>query len=336
MTHKLSIGLQWQGTIDREAAFRRVKIADEAGVDSVFVAEAWGMDAFSMLTQLAERTTRIKLGTGIVNYYSRTPGALAQHFGTLDHISEGRAIVGIGASSANVIEHFHGIPFNPTLARMKETVQIINMLMAEQPLNYEGKWFKLERGFTLRFKPFRDHIPVYVASFRPRAVKAVAEVADGWVPGWIPIGRVKAEIDRFRAHAAAAGRDPDALTVRAPGRIVVAPTPEAREKAREEAKGTLAFYVARMGDYYYEQLCDMGFAEECNAIRVAWRDHGSSAAYAAVDDDLLDALGCYGTVEQCRDRIAEQEEAGVTLHGVSIAGVESDVEQGRIFEALMR
>jgi alkanesulfonate monooxygenase SsuD/methylene tetrahydromethanopterin reductase-like flavin-dependent oxidoreductase (luciferase family) len=336
MTRKLSIGLQWQGNIDRESAFRRVKVADDAGVDSVFVAEAWGQDAFSMLTQLADRTTRIKLGTGIINYYSRTPAALAQHFGTLDEISQGRAIIGIGASSANVIEHFHGIPFNPTLARMKETVEIINLLMAGQPLNYEGKWFKLERGFTLRFETFREHIPIYVASFRPRAVKVVAEVADGWMPGWIPMNRVKAEIDKFRAHAAAAGRDASALDVRAPGRVVVALTPEAKEKARLDAKGTLAFYVARMGDYYYEQLCDMGFAEECNTIRVAWRDHGSSAAYAAVADEFIDALGVYGSVEECRDRLVEQEEAGVTVHGVSVLGAETDAETGRAYEGLLK
>ena len=336
MARKLSIGLQWQGNIDRESAFRRVKAADDAGVDSVFVAEAWGQDAFSMLTQLADRTSRIKLGTGIINYYSRTPAALAQHFGTLDEISQGRAVIGIGASSANVIEHFHGIPFNPTLARMKETIEIINMLMAGQPLNYEGKWFKLERGFTLRFKTFRDHIPVFVASFRPRAVKAVAEVADGWMPGWIPIGRVKAEIDRFKAHATAAGRDASKLDIRAPGRVAVALTPEAREKAREDAKGTLAFYVARMGDYYYQQLCDMGFTDECNVIRRAWREQGSSAAYAAVADDLIDSLGVYGSVEECRDRLVEQDEAGVTIHGVSIHGAESDAEQARAYEALMK
>src|SRR4051812_28959784 len=336
MARKLSIGLQWQGNIDRESAFRRVKAADDAGVDSVFVAEAWGQDAFSMLTQLADRTSRIKLGTGIINYYSRSPAALAQHFGTLDEISQGRALIGIGASSANVIEHFHGIPFNPTLARMKETIDIINLLMAGQPLNYEGKWFKLERGFTLRFKTYREHIPIYVASFRPRAVKAVAQVADGWMPGWIPMNRVKGEIDKFRAHAAAAGRDPNALDVRAPGRVVVALTPEAREKARQEAKGTLAFYVARMGDYYYEQLCDMGFTDECNVIRRAWRESGSEAAYAAVADDLIDALGVYGSVAECRDRLVEQEEAGVTLHGISISGLESGAEQSRIYEALMK
>src|SRR5262249_30571141 len=141
---KLSIGVNWQGNLDREEVFQRVRAADVAGVDSVFVAEAWGQDAFTLLTQLAERTSRIKLGTGIVNYYSRSPAALAQTFGTLDEISGGRMIVGLGASSANVIEHFHGIPFNPTLARMRETIEIINLLIAGQPLNFKGKWFNLE------------------------------------------------------------------------------------------------------------------------------------------------------------------------------------------------
>ena len=164
MDRKLSIGFNWQGNADRDATFKRVKIADAAGVHSAFIAEAWGQDAFVMLTQLVERTTRINLGTGIINYYSRTPAALAQAFATLDEISGGRMIIGLGASSANVIEHFHGVPFNPTLARMKETIEIINLLMAGQPLNYHGKWFNLDRGFTLRFKTLRDHIPVYVAS----------------------------------------------------------------------------------------------------------------------------------------------------------------------------
>jgi alkanesulfonate monooxygenase SsuD/methylene tetrahydromethanopterin reductase-like flavin-dependent oxidoreductase (luciferase family) len=333
VTRKLSISVAWQGNIDREDVFRRARIADEAGVDSVFVAEAWGQDAFTLLTQLVERTSRIKLGTGIINYYSRSPAALAQTFGTLDEISQGRMIIGLGASSANVIEHFHGIPFNPTLARMKETIEVINLLIAGQPLNYEGKWFKVSRGFTLRFQTYRDHIPVYVASFRPRAVKLVAEVADGWMPGWIPIQRAQGEVERFRAHAAAAGRDPASLTVRAPGRVVVTPNPE---KARDEAKANLAFYVARMGDYYYEQLCDMGFADECNVIRRAWREEGSAAAYAAVADDLVDALGAYGSVEECRDRLIEQDEAGVTLHTVAVQGVESEAEEGRIYEQLMK
>ena len=159
MTYRLTIGVNWQGEFDREKVFERVKIADDAGIESVLVAEAWGRDAFTLLTQLAERTNRIQLCTGIVNYYSRSPAALAQHFWTLDELSNGRMIVGLGASSANVIEHFHGIKFEPTLARMRETVQIINMLMANQNLEFKGKVFQLERGFTLRFPPVRDHIP---------------------------------------------------------------------------------------------------------------------------------------------------------------------------------
>ena len=333
MSYKLSIGFEWQGNRDMKAALERVRIAEDAGVDTVFVPEAWGQDAFSWLALIADRTSRIKLGTGIVNYYSRTPAALAQHFGTLDIISEGRMIIGLGASSANVIEHFHGIPFNPTLARMRETIEIINTLIAEVPLNYKGKWFDLQRGFTLRFKTYRSHIPVYVASFRPRAVKVVAEVADGWIPMMTPMDKLKPMIDGFRAHATAAGRDGSVLTVCTNGGIVVA---KDREKAREAGKATTAFYIARMGDYYYEQICDMGFKDEADLVRRAWAEGGSKAAYAAVPDHLCDALGAYGSVEECRERLQEQAEAGVNLHRVAVQGAESAVEEGRLLEALAK
>src|SRR5688572_9202329 len=183
MTRRLNVGFDWtMGMKERQASFDRVKAAEDSGVDTIFTSEAWGRDPFTFLTLLATRTSRVNLGTSIVNYYSRTPAALAQHFATLDELSGGRMIIGLGASSANVIEHFHGVPFNPTLARMRETVQVINMLMAEEPLDFKGKLFDLQRGFTLRFKPVRPHIPVYIASFRPRATTVVAEIADGWIP----------------------------------------------------------------------------------------------------------------------------------------------------------
>ncbi len=333
MDRKLSIDVNWQGNLDREATFERVRIADEAGVDSVFVGEAWGEDGFSILVQLADRTQRIRLGTGVVNYYSRTPGALAQHFGTLDNISHGRAIIGLGASSATVVEQFHGVPFNPTLARMRETVEIINALMREEPLYHAGKWFNLQGGFTLRFKTYRPHIPVYIASFRPRAMKVVAEVADGWMPRMIPIQHTKQQVDRLLGYVKDAGRDPAEMTVRASGTVVVARDVEA---ARRVGKGTVAFYVARMGDYYYDELCDMGYRDECDAIRRAWDETGSRGAADSVSDALADALGAYGSVEQCRERLIEQEEAGVNLHTVLIWDAESPLEAGRIYEALMK
>ncbi len=139
MARKLTMGLNWQGKLDFKALIDRVKIADDAGIDSMWVAEAWGHDAFTLLALLAEHTKHIKLGTSIVNIYSRTPAALAQHFGTLDELSDGRMIIGLGTSGPQVIEHFHGIKFNPPLTRMKEYVDIINMIMAGTPLNYNGK-----------------------------------------------------------------------------------------------------------------------------------------------------------------------------------------------------
>ncbi len=331
MAYRLSVGVNWQGEFDREQVFERVKIADDAGVESVLVAEAWGRDAFTLLTQLAERTKNIKLGTGIVNYYSRSPAALAQHFGTLDELSGGRMIIGLGASSANVIEHFHGIKFEPTLARMRETIQIINMLMANQNLEFHGKWFNLERGFTLRFKPVRDHIPVYVASFRPKATKVVAEVADGWMPTMIPIQNAKQQVDRFMGYVREAGRDPAQFTVRFGGVTVT----KNKERTLQAAKAGTAFYIARMGDFYYKQLSDMGFADEANEIRRAWKEGGSGAGIAAVSDDLSNSLGMVGSVEECRDRLAEEEAAGINLHSATIAGFDP-VEEGKVFEQLMR
>src|SRR5208337_2105485 len=155
MARKLTIGANWLGQLDFKALIERAKLAEQAGFHSIWGGETWGRDAFTALTILAEHTGKIQLGTSIVNTYSRTPAALAQHFATLDELSGGRMIIGLGTSGPNVIEHFHGIPFNPPLTRMREVVDIINLLIAGQPLNYPGKVFKLARGFTLRFEPVR-------------------------------------------------------------------------------------------------------------------------------------------------------------------------------------
>jgi hypothetical protein len=121
--------------------------------------------------------------------------------------------------------------------------------------------------------------------------------------------------------------------VRAGGSVTV--TKEAA-KARQASKENTAFYVARMGDFYYQQLCDMGFAGEVNEIRRAWREGGSQAGYAAVPDSLTDALGAFGSLEACRERLVEQDAAGATLHGVSIEGEGSPLAEGRIYEQLMK
>src|SRR6202166_4520503 len=219
MARKLAVGVNWQGKPDFKGTIEKAKIADAAGIHSIWVAEAWGRDAFTLLTLLAEHASKIQLATSIVNIYSRTPAALAQHFGTLDELSNGRMIIGLGTSGPQVIEHFHGVPFNPPLTRMKEYVEIINMIMAQTPLNFEGKLFKLQRGFTMRFEPPRKHIPIWIASLNKKSVEFTAKKTDGWLPVMIPINSLKKAIADFREIAATAGRNPRDVAVEATGQV---------------------------------------------------------------------------------------------------------------------
>jgi alkanesulfonate monooxygenase SsuD/methylene tetrahydromethanopterin reductase-like flavin-dependent oxidoreductase (luciferase family) len=315
MARKLTIGVNWQGKLDYKAAIERAKIADAAGIHSIWVAEAWGRDAFTLLTLLAEHTAKAQLATSIVNIYSRTPAALAQHFGTLDEFSGGRMIIGLGTSGPQVIEHFHGVPFNPPLTRMRETVEIINMLIAGAPLNYQGKLFKLGRGFTLRFEPVRKHIPIFIASLNQHSVEFTARQADGWMPVMIPLGSLKKTIDSFRAVATSAGREAGAVEVKAPGHVTVTSRPE---RALAGHAGTVAFYAARMGTFYAEQLTRFGFGDDVAKIKEAWSAGGAKAGTEAVSPKLLSELGYIGGVEGAIERLHAQEEAGVDLHPVEI------------------
>jgi len=331
MTRRLAVSISWQFDMKKEDAIALARIADESGVDSFWVPEGWARDAFSLLISIAEKTNRIKLATGIVNVYSRTPGALAQHFATLDDWSDGRAIIGLGASSANVVEQFHGVPFQPSMARIRETVDIINMLMRGEKLVYHGKWFNMDKGFTLRFPAVRAHIPIYIAALNPRSVKQTAEIADGWMPVMIPLSALKAEVDNFRAAAAAAGRDPMAITVKSPGGVTVSSKPGAQDAGR----GFLAFYIARMGTFYYNQLSRLGFGDDVAAVKRAFDEHGSAAGAAALSPELLNELGATGDVDACLRRIQEEEAAGINLHSVSV-DTQDPVEFGRAIEALLR
>jgi alkanesulfonate monooxygenase SsuD/methylene tetrahydromethanopterin reductase-like flavin-dependent oxidoreductase (luciferase family) len=330
LTRKLSLQITWQFDMKKDDAIALAKIADETGIDSFWVPEGWARDAFSLLISIAEKTRHIKLATGIVNAYSRTPAALAQHFATLDEWSGGRAIIGLGASSANVIEQFHGLPFQPSLARLRETAEIINMLIRGEKLIYSGKWFKMDRGFTLRFTPVRDHIPIFMATLQPKSVKMTAEVADGWMPVMIPKAAMRQEIDQFRQWAADAGRDPAALEVKAGG-VTVSDNPAARDAGR----GFLAFYIARMGDFYFRQLSRFGYSDEVAHIRRVFNEQGSQAGAAAIPAHMLDDLGFAGNADQCLAQLREYEDMGVDVHSVTL-DTKDPVQFGRWVETLLR
>jgi F420-dependent oxidoreductase-like protein len=315
MARTLSMSFNWQGPMDYEQACNHVRLAEQAAVDTVWVAEAWGRDCFTILTLLARETKRIKLGTGIVNCYSRTPAALAQHFATLDELSGGRMTIGLGTSGHRVIEHFHGVPFQPSLTRLREYVEIIRLILAGEPLKYQGKLFRLERGFRLRFPPVRSRIPIFIASLTPKSVRQTAQIADGWMPVMIPLEHLKQEVAAFRQLVRDAGRDPQRVIVRSPGVVTVTRN---IDKAREESKAHLAFYITNMGDFYREQLIRLGYEAAVTNIRKAWDRGGRVAGTAAVPNALVESLFLAGSVEACVDRLEAQAAAGIDMHTVRV------------------
>ena len=239
-------------------------------------------------------------------------------------------LLGLGTSGPQVIEHFHGVAFQPPLQRMREYVEIINTLMKGEPLKYSGRLFDLQRGFTLRFQPVRNHIPIYLATLNAKSVKMTAELADGWLPIMIPLEQLKSEIDNLRQASVTAGRPANAVAVRSPGTITVT---SQVDKARAASASMLAFYIGRMGTFYAAQLTRLGYGEAVEAIKEAWTG-GSRAAGEAVPAQLVDATGCVGSVEAGIDRLQAQEECGVDLHHVNVQ-VENHKEYERILTKLV-
>jgi F420-dependent oxidoreductase-like protein len=335
MTKRIGIQIGFAGSpTEREDLVKRVQIADDLGVESAWVAEAWGRDAFSMLTQLALATKKIQLGTAIVNVFSRTPAVLAMSFGTLDELSGGRAIIGLGSSGANVVEHWHGVPFEKPATRLREYIEIINMIMRQERLNYDGKIFKLARGFTMQFPTFRDHIPTYIASITPKSMVQTGEVADGWIPIYWPKDKIAEGVNTIMEGAKKAGKTRSDITV-APSMVMQITDAGSEEQIRMQARGPIAFYVGRMGTYYYEMLERHGFEQEVAKIKEGWAARDPKAAAAGVSDRMLDQTAIVGPLERCKDELDQRRELGVDLPLIGMPGRDA-AEMGTILEMLLR
>ena len=335
MTARIGLQIGMVGSpSERDEIIKRVQIADDLGVESVWVAEAWGRDAFSILTQLALTTKNIQLGTAIVNVFSRTPAVLAMTFGTLDELSGGRAIIGLGSSGANVVEHWHGVKFEKPATRLREYIEIINTIMRREKLNYDGKVFKLERGFSMQFPTFREHIPTYIASITPKSVVQTGEVADGWIPIYWPKDKIGNGVAMLMEGATKAGKTRADITV-APAIVVQITDAGDEATMRMQARGPIAFYVGRMGSYYYEMLNRHGFEEEVTAIKAGWAARDPKTAAMGVSDRMLDQTAIVGPVGKCRDELNERRMLGVDLPIIGMPGRDA-AEMGRILETLMR
>jgi F420-dependent oxidoreductase-like protein len=335
VTQKIGLQIGFTGSpSEREEIVKRVQVADDLGVHSAWVAEAWGRDAFSILTQLALSTKKIQLGTAIVNVFSRTPAVLAMTFATLDELSGGRAIIGLGSSGANVVEHWHGVPFQKPFTRLREYIEIINTIMRREKLNYSGDIFKLERGFTLQAPTLREHVPTYIASITPKSMEQTGEVADGWIPIYWPKDKLESGVATLVRGAEKAGKTRADITV-APALVVQITDSGSDEQMRMAARGPIAFYVGRMGSYYYEMLERNGFEAEVAKIKEGWANRDAKAAAMGVSDNMLDQTAIVGPIEKCKEDLEERRRLGVDLPIITMPGRDA-AEMGHVLETLLR
>ena len=295
---------------DRKLYLRAAELADDLGYDSFWIPEAWGYDAFLLLAEMAGRTRRIRLGTGIINAFSRTPGLIAMNAATVDEISEGRLVLGIGTSAARVIEGFHGRPFAKPLSQVRDVIRVVRALLRGDKLSEAGAELTQYRPFTLAMTPVRREIPIYVAALKQKAIESIGELADGWIPTFWPYQRLADGRAWIAAGAARAGRDPS--------RIVTAPfttvLPMAGDAGRAMARDIIAFYIGGMGDYYAELLRGFGFGDECRRVEELYRDKATRPqAAGAVSDAMLEALTIQGDPAHCVDELRRRRSFGIDL-----------------------
>ena len=282
-----------------------VAVAQEAealGYDTCWTGESWGRDAFTVLTMLACHTTSLHLGTGILPVFSRTPGLIAQSIASLDQISQGRAVLGLGTSGRTVIEDWHGISYRQPLQRTREYAEIIRMALSGNPVNYSGKIFQLRR-FRLGLSPVQQHLPIYLASLGPKNLWLTGELADGWLPIWVDQQRLPDLKEEVGKAASAAGRDISQITVAPQILCCVADNPEELAWAEKEARRHMAYYIGGMGQYYYNLFCRFGYLAEADAVRQAWSDRNRDRAAAAISDQMLENITVLGNAETCRTKL---------------------------------
>lgn len=306
---RLGLTLQLGEGISRPDVLEFANLAEERGYEAIFVPESWGYDAVTTLAELATRTKTIKLGSGILPIWSRSPALLAMTAASLDELSGGRFILGLGISGPIVIQDWHGVPFERPIQRTRETIAIIRLAIAGDRVTHEGDIFRVQR-FRLDLHPPRPRIPIYVAAIGPRNLCLTGEVADGWLPIYSSPDGLASMGQELAAGARKAGRDPATIEV-AP--YTLACLAEDVEMGRRLVRRHLAFYIGGMGTFYFELMKRSGFGQDAETIQAAWSRGDRAGAADRVSDRMLEGLSLTGDPATCRAQLDRLRAAGATL-----------------------
>ncbi len=276
------------------------EILSKTNVDTIWIPETWGMENFTMLSAVSNKTITQKIGSSIINIYSRSPAVIAMGAATVDTLSDGRLILGLGTSSLPVVESFHGYKFEKPVQRMREYVEIIRLVLSGKKIDYTGEIFNL-KNFTLLIKPKRESIPIYLAAINQKMVDLTWDIGDGVIFYLRPINEMKETITKMQS------KKKIYVTCQ-----IITCVAEDSDVAIERAKKTLAFYIS-VGKVYREFLAKNGFKNETSNIFEEFKKSGLSSNYKLVSDSMIQALCISGTPEECKKQLQNFYETGINL-----------------------
>jgi probable F420-dependent oxidoreductase len=316
---------QYAGAYSIDAMRAQARRADENGFHSVWLAESWGQSAVPVLADLAARTSRVVVGTAIVNVFSRTPSLLAMTASTMTELFPDRFVLGLGAGTRALVEDWHGLSFERPIDRMRDAIAVVKAATAGEKVDYRGATVAVS-GYRLRVPVGQRPAAVYVAALGTRGLDLVAEAADGWLPYLLARRRLPEQIARIEERAAAVGRaDRPAV---AP--LIVTCVDEDAAVARGQARRHIAGYLGAMGPHYRDFVSRHGYPQEVVAVAEAWAAGERDRAVAAVSDEMLDDIAICGSPDECAGQIERWRAAGAelpilhfpsatTTHGVDLA-----------------
>jgi F420-dependent oxidoreductase-like protein len=314
-----------------------VLAAEQLGYDSVWTAESWGSDAFTPLAWYGARTSRIKLGTSVVQISARTPAATAMAAVTLDHLSGGRLMLGLGVSGPQVVEGWYGVPFSPPLARAREYVDLLRVMWRRQrPARSTGPYYPLPyrpgtglgKPLMLNIPPLRSEIPVYLGAEGPGNVALAAEIADGWLSLFTDPQKIS------QVYGGALAAAPPGFDIAATVNVILTDDLPA---ALRTAKGMLGFYIGGMGarkrNFHLDVVSRMGYEEAGRRVQELFLDGRRDEAIDAVPDELADAMCLLGPIGRIRERLDLWRKSAVTT--LLVAGPDSEPDLRAIRDAVL-
>jgi probable F420-dependent oxidoreductase len=306
------VGVALSGGLAAGEIVECVKVAEELGYESAWVAEGHGGDQFALLAACAVSTRRIRLGTGISSVFVRSAPTVAMAAATVDHLSGGRFVLGLGSSHKVQVEAEHGIPFVQPTQRLRETVEIVRAMLRDGGVSYHGKVVRIER-FDLWFTPARREIPIYLSALFPPLLQVAGELAQGVLLTWSTLDAGRRAAQNVAIGARRAGRHPEDVDVASLLPCFVA---SSAEEARDRMRPAVALY-AGFFPRYNRLLAASGFPEAARAIKTAWDQGDRAGATRLVPDELIDAVAIAATPAQCRERVERYRESGIKLPIIS-------------------